>query len=128
MESGLLLDAKLPAGFKLDAQTKHNQDARDIADKYAKSKGLAPLSHDIKPELDEARAKEIAKAYDAMKHEPNHPAVKKAYDALIKETEDQYKHLKKHGLKVSPILPGQENPYKSSADMVKDVKENKHLH
>src|SRR5665213_2429015 len=51
MESGLLLDAKLPAGFKLDAQTKYNQDARDIADKYAKSKGLAPLSHDIKPEF-----------------------------------------------------------------------------
>lgn len=128
MESGLLLDAKLPVGFKLDAKTKHNPEAREIADKYAQSKGLKPLKHDIKPELNEVRAKEIAKAYEEMKHEPNSPKVKKAYDALIKETEDQYKHLKKHGLKVTPIAPGQENPYKSSADMVRDVKENKHLH
>lgn len=74
-----------------------------------------------------AQAK-IAKAYEAMKHDPTNPDVVKAYDALIKETEGQFEDLQKNkGLKISRIGEGTPNPYKSSADLIKDVKQNKHM-
>jgi len=80
------------------------------------------------PQIDEVRAKQIAKAYDDMVHNPNDPEVAKAYDALINETEQQYIDLiKNKGLKVSPIKPDMENPYKTSQDLIKDVQENKHM-
>lgn len=74
-----------------------------------------------------AQAK-IAAAYEAMKHDPTNPDVIKAYDALIKETEDQFEDLQKNkGLKISRIGENTPNPYKSSADLIKDVKQNKHM-
>lgn len=106
---------------------KFNPEIRSIAEDYAKSKGFK-LSHDIPVALNEVRAKEIAKAYDAMPHAPNDPQVKKAYNALINETMDQFQALKKSGLKVTPIEPGMKNPYASSQDMVNDVTNNKHLY
>jgi hypothetical protein len=77
----------------------------------------------IKPE----QGKKIAEAFENMKHDPNNPDVKAAYEALIKETSKQYDEMLKQGFKVSKIKPGQENPYKSSKDLHKDISENKHL-
>jgi len=73
-----------------------------------------------------AQAK-IAAAYEAMKHDPTNPEVKKAYDSLIKETEQQFEDLQKKGLRISKIGEDHPNPYKSSADLIKDVKNNKHM-
>lgn len=74
-----------------------------------------------------AQAK-IAAAYEAMKHDPTNPDVVKAYDALINETEQQFDDLQKNkGLKISRIEKDAPNPYKSSADLIKDVKQNKHM-
>lgn len=74
-----------------------------------------------------AQAK-IAAAYEAMKHDPTNPDVVKAYDALINETEQQFDDLQKNkGLKISRIGEDTPNPYKSSADLIKDVKQNKHM-
>ncbi len=106
---------------------KFNAKAREVADKYAERKGLK-LDHESRPAFDEARAKKIAKAFDKLKHDPKDPKVIKAYTAFIKETEDQYHHIKHHGLKVTPILPDMKNPYPDSAAMVRDVKENNHLY
>lgn len=71
-----------------------------------------------------AQAK-IAEAYSAMKHDPNNPAVQKAYNALIQETAQQYEQLQNKGLKISKITG--DNPYKSSADLINDVKKNNHM-
>ena len=74
-----------------------------------------------------AQAK-IASAYEAMKHDPTNPDVIKAYNALIDETGQQFEDLQKNkGLKISRIGEDTPNPYKSSADLIKDVRENKHM-
>lgn len=70
----------------------------------------------------------VAKEYHNMKHDPHNPDVKNSYNALIGETVDQFKHLKNNGLKISRIQPGQENPYKSSADVHNDINQNNHLY
>ena len=69
----------------------------------------------------------IANAYDKMLHEPNNPGVKESYGALIKETEDQFNELKKNGLRIDAIKPG-ENPYQTADDLHKDLKKNNHLY
>ena len=101
---------------------------RAVADSYAKSKGLK-LDHTTPAHsVDPAHATKIAEEYSAMKHDPSHPDVKKAYGALVSETVDQYKHLKDNGLKVSRIKPGQDNPYKNgSKDLINDVHTNNHM-
>ena len=122
MEDGALDKADLPEVKPVA----HNQKVRDIADSYAKKKGfnLVHNSHqvDVHPEM----AAKVANAYTAMPHTPNDPATQKAYKALIGETKDQFEHLKENGFKFSKIQPGQDNPYKSSKDLVKDVHENNH--
>lgn len=106
---------------------KHDQNIRNVADKYATSKGLT-LNHNIPMEkVNPENARKIADAYHSAKHDPNHPAVKSAYNALINETNDQFKHILRTGLKVSKMKSGQENPYKSSKDLFHDIKNNNHI-
>lgn len=69
----------------------------------------------------------IADAYENMKHEPNHPEVKSAYDSLVDETVKQFHDIMKGGLRISKMRPNQENPYKTSKDMHDDIKNNNHL-
>lgn len=69
----------------------------------------------------------IASAFDELKHNPHDPATKEAYNALIGEVSQQYDDLQNQGLKISKMTEGMDNPYKSSADIVNDVKSNKHL-
>ena len=44
---------------------------------------------------------QIADGYDALRHSPNEPETKAAYDALINETRQQYDKLVEGGLKVT---------------------------
>lgn len=105
-----------------------NPEVRAIAQSYAKKMGM-PLEHSASsPEVIPEFSKKIADAFENMKHDPNNPEVKAAYDALKKELLEQYKHLTDSGLKASPIKPGMENPYKTSKDMISDVSKNKHLY
>lgn len=78
--------------------------------------------------LDAEHSKAIAQAYEEMQHTPNDPATRASYDALIKETADQYQAIKKTGLKIEPIPPGMEDPYAANPRMAaRDVAENNHL-
>ena len=54
-------------------------------------------------ELNPEHGKLIAKAYEQMPHNPSEPSVKAAYDALIKETGDQYQDMLDSGFKMSKI-------------------------
>jgi hypothetical protein len=101
---------------------------RDVARKYNSSKGLPGITHESElPQLDPNLAAKIAQAHADMKHDPNHPEVRTAYNALINETKDQYNHLIDHGFKFSPITEDMDNPYPTSKHMLDDVNNNKHL-
>lgn len=94
--------------------------------------GLVSAIQRIVPEEALAKANpvaqaKIAEAYAAMQHNPNDPAVKRAYDAMINETTQQFEDLQKGGLKLSKIGDDFPNPYKSSSDLIADVKNNKHM-
>lgn len=77
-------------------------------------------------DVDEGRAKRIADAFDSMKHQPNDPRVRASYEAMKRDVEDQYDFLLREGYKLEPWnQTGQ--PYKNSAEMRKDVLDNKHI-
>lgn len=113
--------------MKLSKAPKGLDKVKQVSDEYMKARGLKPSQMDELAAVNPDLGKKIAQAYDELKHDPNDPAVKRAYDALIKETMDQYQAIKKSGLKVRRIEPGQENPYKSSADLLKDIQENNQM-
>lgn len=103
-----------------------NLKAQAIAENYMESRGqvLAPTP---KVKVNEERARKIAQAYEEMPHTPYDPKVKRAYNALINETMEQFQHIKESGLKLSPIKPGQSNPYKNSEELMKDIRDNNHM-
>jgi hypothetical protein len=117
----------LPVSKLNDMPLGVNPDIRNIASEYAKAHGQA-VSHDLPPiSVNPERSAAIAQAYEKMAHNPTDPKVKKAYDALMQETMDQYQYVKKLGLNIESIKPGQPNPYPNSAAMRNDIKNNKHL-
>lgn len=82
---------------------------------YMKFTGNGPYEPMTRyPEFDEGRAARIAHAYDEMKHDPQDPRVKRAYDAMIEETLGQYRALKDQGLDFRFIKPGEHDPYAAS--------------
>jgi hypothetical protein len=98
-----------------------------IIKEYKKAKGIdtpegAPIT-----KLDENKSKSIADAFDAMEDNPNDPQVKASYEAMATETKDQYDALVKNGTKFE-IFEGEGEPYKNSEEMIKDVRDNKHLY
>lgn len=76
-----------------------NPHINDVARKYAESIGIDPPRQTKYAEVDPERASRIASAYDEMKHAPDDPVVKEAYENLIRQTTDQYKALTDAGYK-----------------------------
>lgn len=105
-----------------------NETARSIAAEYARSAGIDYNPPRTYAKVDIERAKRIADEYEKMAHNPNDPKVKESYDAMIKETLDQWEAIKKTGLKVEPIPAGSPDPYAASPRLALiDVKDNNHL-
>jgi hypothetical protein len=74
--------------------------------------------------LDEVKAKKISDAFIAMKHDPNNPEVKAAYNAMAKETLAQYKEFLDAGFTVEI---NNEEPYANSQEMIDDLRNNKRI-
>ena len=70
-----------------------------VAEKYAKDNGIPLERQSIYVDVDPDFSKSIAQAYDEMPHAPNDPAVKEAYQDLIRQTTAQYKALEDAGYK-----------------------------
>jgi hypothetical protein len=105
---------------------KPSDEVRAQADEYTKAAGIKSTPHQEAVPVREDLAKRLADAFDAMKHSPDDPAVKASYDALAKETKAQWDFITGKGVKMEPWTQrGQ--PYKNSAEMVADVRDNKHL-
>lgn len=98
-----------------------------IAEDYSKQSGIPYKSLTEYADVDVNRAKRIADAYENMKHTPNSPATKKAYDALIKETKEQYQALKKAGYKFD-FMPDGADMYGNPRHAINDVVRKKHLY
>ena len=95
---------------------------------YKKANGVTSPAPNLLKRVNPARGKRIADAFEAMPHAPNDPKVKRAYAALTNETLAQWQQIKKTGLKVEFIKPGQADPYAASPRMaINDVRHNNHL-
>jgi len=64
-----------------------------VAEQYARDNGIDLKRQSEYVEVDPARAKRIADAYEAMQHSPNDPVVREAYENLIAQTRAQYDAL-----------------------------------
>lgn len=106
-----------------------NLDVRSLANDYAKSQGLAVSNKPSEYVKNEPHiGKRIAEAYETMPHNPNDPNVKRAYDALVNETQAQYKMIKDTGIKIEPMPADAPNPYPNgSKDLFADIDTNKHM-
>lgn len=99
--------------------------ARAAAAQYMASAGLpyTPITQYVKVNQD--RARRIAAEFDKMKHDPNNPEVKAAYEAMVKETLAQWQFVKKAGLKVDFITG--EDPYGNPRNAILDIVNNNHM-
>lgn len=92
--------------------------------KLARTKLALQTQHKVK--IDPTQGIEIADGYDALQHKPNDPDVRAAYDALKKETRQQYDDLIKGGLKITKLKKG-EKGYTTAQEMHDDILNNNHL-
>src|SRR5262245_54697170 len=104
---------------------------RQAAEAYMRQSGRPYVPVENYVPVDVPRAKAIAQAYDVMPHTPTDPAAMRSYDALARETRDQYEFLKRLGVKFEPFPPGAvgSDPYAATPRLAaKDFIENKHLY
>jgi hypothetical protein len=99
----------------------------DVARSYAEAAGIPHRRQAVYVEVDEARARRIADAYEAMKHEPQNPKVKEAYADLIRQTKDQYQALVKAGYEFT-FFDQSSDPYKGNPSAaMRDLRANKRM-
>jgi len=72
--------------------------------------------------VDPEAARHMANVYEGLP--ANDPEARASYDALNKEVEQQYKDLEAQGFKFEFV---NEDPYKSSKEMMEDVRKNRRL-
>jgi hypothetical protein len=104
-----------------------NQDVQKVSEEYVKSVGLPYRPHGQAVAVNEELAKKIADHYETAKNEPLNPEVKKSYTTLANEVVGQWKTFEKAGYRATPWT-GKGQPYANSAEMMKDVRDNKHLY
>lgn len=100
----------------------------EAARSYMAGRGIDHQPVPEYPRFNEESARLVGAAYDVMPHAPQDPTVKRAYDAMIQETMDQYRALKDTGLDVQFIPPGMGDPYAASPALgYQDIVERGHL-
>lgn len=100
------------------------QDATEISNRFTERKGLDTGATEVPTALDTEKSTKIAKVFDKLKPNPKDPKVKKAYKALATEVLEQYQELLDAGYTIE-IVEGE--PYKNSADMIADLRDNKRI-
>jgi hypothetical protein len=104
-----------------------NREAEEAARRASAMSGVPYRPTTRFAPLDVDRATRIAREYDLMKHDPDDPLVKMAYDQMIKETNDQYEAMLQAGIEPYFIEPGN-NPYRNSPyEALLDVAENRRI-
>ena len=119
----------LPATVKVNGEDRTYggfKPAQDVASEYVEGTGRKYSPPKTYVKVDKDRAARIAAEYVKMKHDPENPDVKAAYEAMIRETLDQYDAILKTGLVVEFIEPGKD-PYQNPRMAIDDVVQNNHL-
>jgi GNAT superfamily N-acetyltransferase len=101
-----------------------------VADQYARENGIELKRQAEYVQVDEARARRIADAYDAMAHAPEDPAVKAAYEDLIRQTVGQYEALAKSGYKfwfIDTRIPSNAEYASSPWNALRDMRSNQQM-
>lgn len=113
----------------LQFRPERNDETTRVAAAYVKKAfGREYDPHTSYDEAPEARLKEIADYFqNVAKHQPDAPEVLRSYRAMARETIEQYNAMIAAGIKPEPYR-GKGEPYASSEDMMRDVRENKHLY
>ncbi len=102
------------------------KDIKVLFEKYRNKNNITTNVAEKIYEIDKEQSKRISEEYDKMQHNPNDPDVRAAYEAMANETIDQYNLLKDGGYQVE-IYEGEGEPYANSQEMIKDLRDNKHL-
>ena len=104
-----------------------NADVLATAKAYMERAGLPPLAETSRSKLSAREGRRLAKFYELAASSPNDPAVKEAYAAFRTEVREQFVALERAGFRIEPwIQAGQ--PYANSSEMMRDVREHKHLY
>ena len=120
----------LPATVKVDGKDVTfgpYAPARMAEEKYMRERGLSFNPPTTYVKVDPAKATAVANAYEEMKHDPHDPVVKAAYEALARETIEQYKAMLETGITIEFNPPGVE-PYGNPRHAILDVVNNNHLY
>lgn len=113
------------ASEKREGPVRVFEPAQKVAEKYMAGREYAPPAS-YAP-INAERSKRIAAAFDAMKHNPDEPATKASYGALVKETLAQYRAMRDAGVKVEFAPPGKDMYAGNPRGMINDVRDNKHM-
>jgi hypothetical protein len=97
----------------------------DIAGRYMADKGMPYSPQTVYAPLDEDRGRRLAQAFAKMPHNPESPTVRKAFEALASETQDQYEALLRAGYKFDFIRGA--DPYGNPRNAINDIIENKRM-
>ena len=103
--------------------------------KHKKRLRLPVVKFDFANPVVSTRADEMARVYKELESDPTNPAVIKAYEALVRESREQYEYMTKElGIKVDFVdydpynIPGKNGEMvPDSKSMMEDVLNNKHL-
>jgi len=125
---GLPKDILIPKlGIKVTAG--HNPEIRQVARDYTKQAGIDYSPPTLYKKVDPNLGKRISDAYADMAHFPQHPLVNAAYEAMKRETLDQYRMIQKAGVKMEFYPDVKKDPYHSQPRlMTEDVNNNKHMY
>ena len=119
------LPSKVDVGGRIE-EFGTDQRLIDIAKGITERKGLLYSPQLKYAEVDPARATKLAEQYQLMQNNPSDPKIKKAYDAMINETMDQYDALRKAGYKFN-FMPESGDIYGNPRNAINDIVLNKQL-
>lgn len=93
---------------------------------YVEEAGLPPYEPTSEVAWDEDRCRVIAREFEALDWRDESPVVEDAYRALAREVLSQYEFLSR-SYAIEPYGDDDPVPYADSAEMMDDVRENRHL-
>lgn len=97
----------------------------DVAEAYARARGINLRRQAFYAKADPERGKRIAAAFDAMKHAPDDPFVREAYADMARQTMDQYRALTDAGYSFY-FFDESNDPYAGNPwNAVRDLRNNK---
>lgn len=101
------------------------KELQGIRQRHAERHGL-PIRGPC-PHLTDADDIAVSRAYEEGIHDPTHPAVARSYRVLRRHITEQYNEMIAAGYTFEPHDGDTEQPYATSADMIRDLRENKRL-